>query len=602
MSTPYDGKVALWHVEGDVVGEATIDAIAVTVKRYAPVADAIYVKTSDGPAWQGASDGKAAMAVRSAADIARWVATLEGAGLEFHAWCEVRGASVDGEIARIVEASRVQGVRSMIVGVEPYPQVWKARRDDVLRLISGVRNQLGASFHIGLRVDPRQRYYDTIFPDVWRPYVNSIHPLIDWELMRRDPDDVLTEAYVTWGAYGLPIYPVIQAGGSAAGIRAAQDNARSVRGATGLSYFRLGTIGPLQFPVINEELVDEEVGPDRVLRRYGWERIVSPREAGYMDGTQTGAPSDAVFKEFTSVRGQTIRYKTTEPSQDQVWAQWTPGLPAPGIYELSVYVPSRHATTRQARYHIHGVTGAASELLVKLDQSLYNNQWVPLVSYEFSGEQGSGRVNLTDLTGESGLEIAFTAIRWRQVVEQTEPSPEVGNGFDPPIGTAEERLSAEVWPGRWYDATGYASYYTTVGGAYHTGADLNLPADADRNTPVYAPADGVVTFSGRSSGTWGRLIVIRHDPLPDGTVVWSRLAHVTNPIVREGDRVERGQQVASIGNADGKLAWHLHFDIAKTDVLERNPGHWPGPNLSGVRNNYLDPRDFVARNRPPGRG
>ncbi len=600
MTTPYEGKIALWHLEGDVVGEPTIEAVVATIRRYAPVVDAIYVKTSDGPSWQGASDNKLAMAVRSAADIVRWITALENAGLEFHAWCEARGANVDGEIARMVETARVQGVRSMIIGVEPYPQVWSPRRDDVLRLISGVRNQLGSGFHIGLRVDPRQRYYDTIFPDVWRPYINSIHPLIDWEAMKKDPDEVLTEAYVTWGAYGLPIYPVIQAGGNPTGIRAAQNYARSVRGATGLSYFRLGTIGPMQFPVINEEAVDEEIGPDRVLRRYGWERIISPRESGYMDGTQIGMSTDAVFREFTSVRGQVIKYKSTQATQDEVWAQWTPGLPGPGVYEISVYVPSRHATTRQARYHIHGVSGAASELLVKLDQSIYNNQWVPLVAYEFTGEQGSGRVNLTDLTGESGREIAFTAIRWRQVIEQTQP-PE-GNGFDPPIGTAEERLSSQVWPGRWYDATGYATYYTTVGGAYHTGADLNLPGDLDRNAPVYAPADGVVTFSGRSTGTWGRLIVIRHDPLPDGTVVWSRLAHITSPIVREGDRVERGQQVANVGNAEGKLAWHLHFDIAKTDVLERNPAHWPGSNLNGVLNHYHDPRAFVTKHRPPGRG
>lgn len=602
MATPFDGKIGVWHVEGDAVGEATIDALGTTVKRYAPAVDGIYVKTHDGAHWQGTFDNKAALAIKGPTDISRWVSGLNSCPLEFHAWCEVRGTDIAGETARIVEVARTPGVRSIILGVEPYPDVWKASRDDVLRLMSGVRAQIGENFHLGLRVDPRQEYYQTIFPDMWRPYVNSLHPLIYWELMQRDPDSVLDETYVVWGQYGLPIYPVLQGWADPNGIRQAQDIARSVRGATGLSYFRLGVIGPLHFPVINDEKVDEELGPDRVLRSYGWERIAAPREVGYMDGAHSGQPIEAVLREFTSVRGHPIKYKATGAAADEVWAQWTPDLPRPGLYEISVYIPSRHATTRQARYHIHGVQGAASELLVRLDQSLYSNQWVPLVVYAFTGDPGSGRVNLTDLTGEAGREIAFTAIRWREVVEQREPPIVTGVGFDPPIGTPEERLGDKVWPGRWYDATGFASYYTAVGGAYHTGADLNLPRDADKNTPVYSPADGRVTFSGRSTGTWGRIVVIRHDPLPDGTVVWSRLAHVTNVQVREGDRVERGQQIANVGNADGKLPWHLHFDIAKTNIVERQPGHWPGPNRSVVLAHYVDPREFILRHRPPGRG
>jgi murein DD-endopeptidase MepM/ murein hydrolase activator NlpD len=242
----------------------------------------------------------------------------------------------------------------------------------------------------------------------------------------------------------------------------------------------------------------------------------------------------------------------------------------------------------------------ASELLVRMNQNMYYNTWVPLVVYEFSGQAGSGQVNLTDLTEESDKEIAFTAIRWRQVVTQTKVV-QTDAGYDPPMGSAAERMSLKVWPGQWTDATGFAVRYSTVGDAYHTGADLNLPGDADRDTPVYAPAPGVVTFSGRSSGSWGQLVVIRHDALPDGTVMWSRLAHVSSRIVKEGDRVDRGQQVANIGNADGQLAYHLHFDLAKTSILETSPGHWPGLDLNVLMQNYVDPKAFVEAHRPAGR-
>jgi len=601
MPTPYDGKVSLWHVSGGWVGEPTIEALCQNAKQQCPVADAIFVKTSNGKYWQGEYDTKAEMEINGPADITKWIDTLNSLGLEFHAWAVVKGTDIAAETSRVIDACKVPGVKSMILDVEPHDNFWEGTEAQVGQLMTGIRNAVGTSFHIGISVDPRRNYYSAISPDAWRPYINSVHPQVYWELMGRTPRDVIDETYVVWGNYGLPIIPVLQGWANADSIRDAQDIARSVRGAAGLSYFRLGVISPLQFQAINEEIVDEEVGPDYVKRFYGWEKVIAPGEAGYADGTHTGQSVSAVTNSFTSARGQLIKYKKTEQAGDSVWAQWSPQLPTPGLYEISVYVPGRHATTTQARYHIHGVTGVASELLVRLNQNIYYNVWVPLLVYEFTGKQGSGQVNLTDLTSEPNKEIAFTAIRWREVVEQEQLPTDPGSGFDPPVGTSDERMSSDVWPGKWYDATGFASYYTTVGPAYHTGADLNLAADADRNTPVYSPARGTVTFSGRGSGTWGQIIVIRHDPLPDSTVVWSRMAHVTNRLVNEGDRVDRGQQIARIGNAEGLLPYHLHFDIAKTSVIESNPTHWPGSNQDSVLRNYVDPRQFILDHRPPGR-
>jgi hypothetical protein len=57
-----------------------------------------------------------------------------------------------------------------------------------------------------------------------------------------------------------------------------------------------------------------------------------------------------------------------------------------------------------------------------------------------------------------------------------------------------------------------------------------------------------------------------------------------------------------VGNADGKLPFHLHFDIAKTNILERQPAHWPGANKGVVLAHYVDPREFIINHRPPGRG
>lgn len=600
MTTPFDDKIGLWHWKGESLGEANIDELADTLRNHAPNADAVFVKTNDGVNWQGKYDTKASMAVNSTQDVENWVNTLTRHGLEFHAWCVVKGVDVQQEAQRIIEVCRVKGVQSMILDVEPYDGYFEGDRNTVVQLMGIVRTAIGPGFHLALAMDPRQAHYESIFPDAWRLYVNSLHPYVYWEEMGRTPADVLDETYTVWGNYGLPIYPVLQGYASPDSIADAQDIARSVRGARGLSYFRLGVMGAAEFLVVNDEVVDKELGPDGMIRTYGEEIIIRPGEPGFDSGTHTTSK----FKQFPGVGGYPIPYKATTAQADEVWARWRPTLPAAGTYEVSLYIPSRHATSKKAAYHIHGVVGQGPEIVVRIDQSRYSNQWVPAVILDFEARVGSGQVNLTDLTGEVGREVAFDAIRWRRVLSEEEPEVPVvtgtSAGFDSPVGTAAERAGSKIWPGFWFDATGYGTYYSFVGGtAYHTGVDLNLNQphwDADRDAPVYAPSDGVVVFSG-SLNIWGQIIVIRHDPLSDGTVVWSRLAHVSNRAVRKGDRVGKGQQIALIGNADGVQPYHLHFDIVKTDVCESNAGHWPGTNRALVYQHYTDPKAFIIEHR-----
>ncbi|MCU0484763.1 MAG: M23 family metallopeptidase, partial [Anaerolineales bacterium] len=138
----------------------------------------------------------------------------------------------------------------------------------------------------------------------------------------------------------------------------------------------------------------------------------------------------------------------------------------------------------------------------------------------------------------------------------------------------------------------------------HTGADLNLNIPSynlDKGKPVYAAADGTVIFSQVVTGsTWNGLIVIEHPPLPDGKPVFTRYGHVENLIVRAGDTVRRGQQIAQVGRyLDPKYPnYHLHFDISLTTILKSNPRHWPQFDLNSVKTNYVDPKKFIEQHRP----
>lgn len=600
MRTPYDSKTAIWHEGAAQVGEASIEALARNIKSFAPTIDSVFIKTSHAGTWMGSRENRPGMEINGRSDISRWVTELNKQGLESHVWALVTGTNRTAEIDRMVESATVPGVKSLLVYIDAEGGEFRFNTGtDVVQLISEVRNQVGREVHIGLCVDPQRRWYTSLFPDSWRPYVNSVHPRCYWGPNSLEAEEIITEAYVTWGQYGLPIYPVLQGFSTTAiNVMEAQDIARGVRGATGLSYWRTGTISPLIYSALTQERISEQLGPDDIIRTYDWEKVLNPEERGFQHGTHSGQPIDELFQTDTDVRGQIFKYKQTTADQDTVWAQWIPQLPSEGTYEVSVYIPDEHATAQNVQYHIHGITGLGTELLVPFNQSKYRNQWVPLVVYNFVEGIDGARINLTDLTGETGRELAFSAFRWRRVVSQRQAELEKKVvGFDAPVGTEQQRRSATLWPSGYRIPLGFARYYTIVGPAYHTGVDFSYPPNA--RAPIYAAADGIVITSRRLPGSWGHVINIRHDPLPDGHVVYTRYAHVENHLVSEGQRVERGEQIANIGNGFGRFAYHLHYDMVITDILETNPGHWPATDYNSLMKNYVDPKQFTAENRPP---
>ena len=88
--------------------------------------------------------------------------------------------------------------------------------------------------------------------------------------------------------------------------------------------------------------------------------------------------------------------------------------------------------------------------------------------------------------------------------------------------------------------------------------------------PVIAPADGEVVRS-FFEPMYGHAVFIRHADRADGTALRTRLVHLDERLVEEGDAVVRGQQIGSLGRT-GLLAGgipHLHFE-----VQTRSPGRW----------------------------
>ncbi len=607
-ATPYDNQVAIWHWKGDSVSENTIDDVALTIKNNAPSITQVWVKISDytasaGAQWMGYWDTKRALAIDGPQSVDRWVTGLAKHNLEFHAWCVPKGGDITAETNIIIQACRRAGVKSLILDVEPYAGFWLGGQAAIRPFMLALRRGLPSTFHIGLCIDPRSHHFSSIFPAEWAPFVNSVHPMVYWETMRRQPDDILKETYQVWGSYGKPIIPALQGDAEALDMENAFTLSTQRHSARGVSWWRLGVMGPVEFRAANRQISGSVVTPPTTGGPiYVDEQLIKPNDAGYTVYTHTGRNE---MSSFAGTWGWDVKYKQTESVTSKVVVRWAPHLTQNAKYEIAAFVPARHATTTNARYKLHGVKGTAGELLVTLNQDNYRNQWVSLGVFELDiNNPNAGQVYLNDLTGEAGKEIAFDAIRWRRVSTLPNDGTPIpagyADGYDVPVGTLSERQSGKVWPGSWLDASPFGRLYFvgTPSEAYHTGADLNLPRDADAHSPVYASASGIVVFASRLP-TWGNVVIIKHDPLArNGMVMYGRYAHVESMAVKVGDRVKRGQQIADVGNAFGRWAYHLHFDLSPTTILESNPSHWPAKNRDELFKHYVDPREFILNNRP----
>ena len=86
----------------------------------------------------------------------------------------------------------------------------------------------------------------------------------------------------------------------------------------------------------------------------------------------------------------------------------------------------------------------------------------------------------------------------------------------------------------------------------HSGIDFSAPV----GTPVYATGGGVVQTVIRSERGLGNQIVIDHGF--GYTTIYASLDEIQ---VRRGERVERGDQIGTVGDSGLSVAPHLHYEV-----------------------------------------
>lgn len=91
--------------------------------------------------------------------------------------------------------------------------------------------------------------------------------------------------------------------------------------------------------------------------------------------------------------------------------------------------------------------------------------------------------------------------------------------------------------------------------------EIHLAIDiaADRGDTIKAPADGEVILADWQPG-YGKLIIIEH-----GWDFMTRYGHCSKILVKQGQKVKRGQTVGLVGSTGYATGPHLHYEIWKNN-------------------------------------
>ena len=119
-----------------------------------------------------------------------------------------------------------------------------------------------------------------------------------------------------------------------------------------------------------------------------------------------------------------------------------------------------------------------------------------------------------------------------------------------------------IWPTRGWVTSDFGTRIDpyTADRKMHQGMDIATP----HGQPIYTPSDGTVVFVGTEGG-YGKVLVVDH-----GYGVKTRYGHLSEIHVKLGQRVSRGDRVASVGNTGLSTGPHLHYEVRVNGIPE-NP-------------------------------
>lgn len=157
------------------------------------------------------------------------------------------------------------------------------------------------------------------------------------------------------------------------------------------------------------------------------------------------------------------------------------------------------------------------------------------------------------ITKENGVQVASKEL---SVTVQQQPVNEIVS-----IGTKKKPSTAATgnlkYPVAKFRLT---SKYGPRWGGFHTGIDLAAP----KGSRISAADGGTVTYAGYE-GAYGNIVKVSH-----GNGIVTVYAHCSSILVKKGDKVYQGQQIATVGSTGNSTGPHCHFEV-RVNGNHRNP-------------------------------
>ncbi len=211
---------------------------------------------------------------------------------------------------------------------------------------------------------------------------------------------------------------------------------------------------------------------------------------------------------------------------------------------------------------------------ISLDQPRSRSSNKTVVGEALNSEWASDRQGIT--SPQQAIEERLNS-RKPELISAAPSNPASYNdAFEIPVGTAvgpelpgisnpddflpdaPMKFTGHIWPSKGVLTSGFGRRW----GRMHKGIDIAAPV----GTPIVASAPGEVITAGWNSGGYGNLVKVRH---PDGSI--TLYAHNSRILVRRGQKVEQGQQIAEMGSTGFSTGPHLHYEIHPSGRGAQNP-------------------------------
>jgi len=162
-----------------------------------------------------------------------------------------------------------------------------------------------------------------------------------------------------------------------------------------------------------------------------------------------------------------------------------------------------------------------------------------------------GRLNSDDDGNEAGRELHFDVLNLTGNGRQV-----VGNPFD------------FNWLPFITSHYGFRINPTGTGKQLHLGIDIARPT----GTPIFATHTGRITQVQHSNTGYGNMVRLRGEGI-DGLIYEVIFAHLDQIYVTNGQYVEQGDLMATVGNTGDSTGAHLHLEVFRPTQSVRKPGN-----------------------------